>query len=205
MRADMHKVIVERPRSPGVDGRHKRRANIPLDNLPTKEGMKENHHGRKHFGEHLGPLRRWLRSQAGRPWNDVYSEACQVIKPDNVVRAHIKTHMLEMVERNTYLKDGQVYCLDYSLPDGKGESPISEHQNYWCRFYVHPESGLLLEKPARKRQRNHGHEKQEALSKVMRKISATECLLKLDGVWYRCDMQSIERFGVPSIVSVGVF
>ena len=34
--------------------------------------------------------------RSGRPWNDVYSEACAVIKPDSIIRAHVKTHLLRI-------------------------------------------------------------------------------------------------------------
>ena len=87
----MHKVIVERPRwTPGPD-KYKRRANLSDELLPKFEGIKRIHGQRKGQRDLLGPLRRWLRAQVGWPWNDVYSEACAVIHPDNYVRVHVKT------------------------------------------------------------------------------------------------------------------
>jgi len=91
MRADMHKVICEEPRHGGGREKSGRRAQLADDLLPTAEGMRRPHRDRKWFGEHLSPLRRWLRSQVGRPWNLVYGEACAVIKPDSVVRNHINS------------------------------------------------------------------------------------------------------------------
>src|SRR3954464_13071307 len=108
MRTDMHKVIVEEPRGGGGPGKKGRRANLPDELLPKCEGMRRPHLRRKWFGEHLGPLKRWLRSHCGRPWNEVYSEAAQVIKPSDPVRLHIKFHMMQMVERNTFLLDGKI-------------------------------------------------------------------------------------------------
>jgi len=102
----MHKVVVERPRWNPGPGKHGRRANLSNELLPKFEGIKRPHAHRKGLTDLLGPLKRWLRSQVGRPWNDVYSEACAVIKPDSVIRAHIKTHLLEFVHRHTFLKDG---------------------------------------------------------------------------------------------------
>src|SRR5882672_2735337 len=108
MRTDMHKVVVERPRwNPGPD-KNGRRANLPDELLPKFEGIKRPHRHRKGLTDLLGPLKRWLLSQVGRPWNDVYSEACAVIKPDSVIRAHIKTHILEFVQRNTFIHNDQV-------------------------------------------------------------------------------------------------
>src|SRR5207237_1017983 len=100
MRPDMHKIIVERPRYGGGRERYNRRANVPIEDRPMSESMRAPHTDRKSFGENLAPLRRWLRSQVGRLWDDIYSEACSVIKPDSTVRNHIKGHLLEMVERD---------------------------------------------------------------------------------------------------------
>ena len=79
---------------------------------------------------------------AGRaPWNDVYSEACAVIKPDSIIRAHVKTHLLEFVERHTFMHDGKVCILDTSYRGGV--KPVTE--TGWRRslFFVHPETALL--------------------------------------------------------------
>ena len=93
----MHKVIVERPRWNSGRGKNGRRANLSDELLPKFEGTKRPHANRKGRTDLLGPLKRWLQAQVGRPWDEVYSEACAVIKPDSIVRAHIKTHLLEFV------------------------------------------------------------------------------------------------------------
>src|SRR5215469_6547353 len=127
MRSDMHKVICEEPRHGGGPERRLRRGNLPEDLLPKFEGIRRPHTNRKWFGEHLGPLRRWLRSRVGRPWNDIYGEACAVIKPDSVVRNHIKFHLLEFVHRHTYLHDGRIWCFTVGW---RGcELPIEEAAN----------------------------------------------------------------------------
>jgi hypothetical protein len=76
----MAKVIVERPRI-GSTMRGKangyRRSLQGLDCvlLPRHEGMKRRHLSqRESLNEHLGPLRRSLDSQVGRPWNKVFAE-----------------------------------------------------------------------------------------------------------------------------------
>src|SRR6185295_6875086 len=142
MRKDMHKVVIERPRwSPGPP-KFGRAANLPDDLLPKYQGMRQPYKCRKAFTDLLGPLRRWLRAQVGRPWNDVYSEASAVIKPDSIVRLHIKTHMFQFVERNTFMHEGEVCVLDLSK---RRPEPINSRRFGWNDFYVHPESGLLLE------------------------------------------------------------
>ena len=77
----MHKVIVERPWWNPGPGKKGRQANLSDELLPKFEGIKRPHRHRKGLTDLLGPLKRWLLSQVGRPWNDAYSEACAVIKP----------------------------------------------------------------------------------------------------------------------------
>ena len=108
----MHKVVVERPRwSPGR-GKNGRRANLPDELLPKFEGIKRPHSCRKGLTDLLGPLRRWLQAQVGRSWNDIYSEACAVIKPHSIIRPHVKTHLLQFVERHLFMHAGKVCVLD---------------------------------------------------------------------------------------------
>jgi len=69
--------------------------------------------GDKSFGEHLGPLVRFLRSSIGRKWDDVYSEIRKVCPNDNAVNAHIYQHLWGYVDRVAYYKDdGKLYALD---------------------------------------------------------------------------------------------
>src|SRR2546427_1453297 len=151
MRSDMHKVMCEEPRHGGGREKYSRRGNLPEELLPRFESVRRPHKERKSFGEHLGPLRRWLRSQVGRPWDTVYSEACAVIKPDSVVRNHIKFHLLEFVQRHTFLRDGQVW--GFRKYWGSSEIPVAEACSHWSPFYVHPETMLLCEPPLRPRPR----------------------------------------------------
>jgi len=183
MRTDMHKVICEEPRHGSGRDRQSRRANIPLEDRPKFEGMMRPHVNRKWFGEHLGPLRRWLRSQVGRPWNDVYSEACKVIKPDSVVRNHIKFHLLEMVERNTFMHHGKVYVKGRWWRQD-GIIPVSDLRG--ASFsYVHPETGILLAMPTQPRSRWRDKDA-ERRALTQRRLSDGVRLIKLDGIWYVC-------------------
>lgn len=48
----------------------------------------------------LGPIKRFLRKSVGRAWNDVYSEACEVLSNRNVAISHVLDHLRDMVFRN---------------------------------------------------------------------------------------------------------
>src|SRR5690242_5662034 len=99
MRADMGKVLVERPRLGGWRGASRpgkgyvKRLKKSLDagdSPPAREGIKSRYgHNTKFFNEHLGPLRRFLNSNVGRPWDKVYSEICKHVDRGNVVQKHI--------------------------------------------------------------------------------------------------------------------
>src|SRR5712691_3139007 len=151
MRPDMHKVVVERPRYGRGWATSKAPLKPPFDESPRYESMKANHTRRKWFSDLLGPLRRWLHAQLGRPWNDVYSEACAVIKPDSVVRAHIKTHLLEFVQRHTFMKNNQVWC--FAGRWGVQEMPVAVAASHGSLFYVDPLTRLLCAAPLLPRQR----------------------------------------------------
>jgi hypothetical protein len=150
MRADMGKVLVERPRLgrnraqswPGKGYRKKlKRYADAGDSPPQREGMKESYgHGTKSFNEHLGPLRRFLDANVGRPWDKVYSEICKHVDRGNVVQKHILTHLFDYVVTNVILIDGQP-CRGEAYARQYGE-PLRTSRSYH-QWYVCPKSGLL--------------------------------------------------------------
>jgi hypothetical protein len=92
MRADMAKVIVERPRKKGgawikLKGYRRRLRRYGEEGPPVREGIKACWRGgTKYLNEHLGPLRRYLDKQVGRPWDKVFSEICAHIDRSNAVQ-----------------------------------------------------------------------------------------------------------------------
>ena len=186
MRSDMHKVICEEPRHGGGREKHSRRANLSDEFLPRTEGMRRPHRDRKWFGEHLGPLRRWLRSQLGRAWDDVYREACAVIKPDSVVRNHIKFHLLQFVQRHTFVQGGRVWCFTTGWQGN--EKLVEENASHWAPFYVHPQTGLLCEAQLLPRSRRRDHEA-ELRAKTQRWLSENTLLRQLNGIWFECAVE----------------
>lgn len=144
MRADMAKVIVERPRKKGRSfrkpkGERRRIQDHGEDGPPSREGIRTCWgHRTKYLNEHLGPLRRYLDAQVGRPWDKVFSEICRHIDRSSAVQDHVRDHVERYVVRNVLLVDG-VPC------SGEGDwnhgRPLSE---MWHRFwYVCPRTGLL--------------------------------------------------------------
>ena len=91
MREDMQKLIVERPRWGSPITNHKSKKRLSSDEVRTALVDSEDYDsgpGRassarrdKHLNENLAPLRRYLRSQVGRPWDKVFSEIRAKVKP----------------------------------------------------------------------------------------------------------------------------
>jgi hypothetical protein len=141
MRPDMDKVLVERPRLAGglrrPKGNRKRERLAMADLAPAREGYRRRWTSfEKRFNEHLGPLRRFLQSRVGRPWNKVYSEICQHVRLDSAVQSHVLDHLRDYVMVNTRVIDGAV-CKS------TGEPLSAALWFRWPQFYVCPKSGLL--------------------------------------------------------------
>lgn len=101
----------------------------------------------KYFSDRLGPLRRFLRSHVGQPWNDVYSKLCQRLDTSTLLGQHVLFHLWDYVERHVELIDGIPYRKPY-YGTGRLLEPQSRGQ-----FYVHPETGILCFIPTPPRQK----------------------------------------------------
>lgn len=95
MRKDLYKVIVERPRA--WKGGYERAARLRDDHDgPARLGMRAGYAGVE-LNENLAPLRRYLLSQVGRPWDKVFSEICTGIDRRNTVQQHIHQHIEDFI------------------------------------------------------------------------------------------------------------
>ncbi len=185
----MHKVVIERPRWNPGRSKNGRRANLPDELLPKVEGMRRPYIRRKGLTDLLGPLRRWLQAQVGRPWNDVYSEACAVIKPDSIIRAHVKTHLLQFVQRDTLMHDGKVCALETGY-GARGIVPVEELSGR-CRnlFFVHPETGRLQIVPQISRRAWKERRPKPAIT--IRWIGKNVAQQQIRGLWYECHFEAV--------------
>ena len=109
------------------------------------------------LGEHLKPLERYLNSQVGLPWDDIYSEICKNNPKNSAIGAHIYEHLFFFVEVNVvYLEDGtpcRPNSLDWPLwrdqlyVDDKGilrrvlkkreQKPASNNNVRWVAPYTY--------------------------------------------------------------------
>ncbi|MEC4818049.1 MAG: hypothetical protein SAK29_32980 [Scytonema sp. PMC 1069.18] len=91
----------------------------------------------KYLSDHLGPLRRFLHSKVGQPWDDIYSELCQRLDTSTMAGQHVLTHVWDYVERHVEIIDNRLYSKPYR---GYQIQLDASHRD---RFYIHPETGIL--------------------------------------------------------------
>lgn len=143
MRADMDKVLVERPRRRSA---WPRKGRAPRDGaalprlLGLRRGLKE-HGGYIDLNENLQPLRRFLEGQVGRPWNKVYGEIRAGIDTGNEVQAHVLTH----IENFLYQHVEKAPAHPVRAPCG-----VIALRRHWGRWplrpdelYVDPDDGII--------------------------------------------------------------
>lgn len=184
MRADMFKVIVERPRNwkdhdgPAVA----RRGDF---DGPSFLGMRAGL-GCRSLNENLSPLRRFLHTQVGRPWNKVMSELRAGIDTRSVVKRHILEHIGDFVATNTWCQDGEIW---YAGTIGAAQRL---RDTYRVRLYVDPRTGIL--RTSHELESNKAHKvrrwrmEQDEIAARRRVLSATEQLLCIREVWYHVEV-----------------
>jgi len=195
MRKDMSKVIVERPRlGRSVAGKKPGRSQALVDDdgepirargarEPKRPPQKT-----KNLNETLNPLKRYLASNVGRPWNKVYSEISEHLKPTSTVQQHVRDHVDDFVATKTRMKGGVVVVT----PRFGGERTLDED---WCLYYVHPRTGILRKNEKYKRwtqRRREQRKKAEAeLAARMRVVDEKTQIHLFDGVWWEVKLAKI--------------
>jgi hypothetical protein len=185
MREDMSKVVIERPRHghwmPSAKTKLRIKQYDPeneYDDQPKRVTASKLKHsfGRKYFSDLLGPLRRYLRSNVGRPWDKVYSEMKQHLDDRKTTGRHIFEHVEREVALNCYLgADGKVYQHDSWLKD----RPVSG-------LYVHPRTKLLCWKDS-----NKGVQQKVTPASLITPLQDGRYRIKLEGIWYTVQLEYV--------------
>ncbi|MEM7245810.1 MAG: hypothetical protein AAF533_10735 [Acidobacteriota bacterium] len=128
MRRDMHRVIITPPRS--SDG-HDRDPNVSRDwgRMPMRR-----EHQAKWKNDHLGPLRRFLRTRVGRQWDDVLAEIRENHRRWSVLNAHLVDHVEHLVATARVI-DGRLHLIRFGQPE-----PLEGQSD---RFFACPLTGRL--------------------------------------------------------------
>lgn len=184
MRPDMAKILVERPRSGG--GRTRGVGRPPRD--PDLLRAKVTGHriaiearSQKWFGENLAPLRRYIERQEGRPWNKVFSEMREHIRPGNTVQEHVFAHL-----DNYLIREVDKVAPSAGAPCGLAPAA---GQPSWRRgvieegqLYVDPDDGLL--KRARRKLKGPSHRRALPGEAPVR-LNHHDWAVPVNGVWKR--------------------
>ena len=142
MRADMFKVIVERPRwgaghAPSVK---LKKDKDPHKHIGLKRHAREQAAYTKSLNETLAPLVRFIQRRVGRRWDDVFSEICAGLDTGSTVKMHVRQHLHDFVLFG--ISRGRFGELMHGgrrlLPDRRNCS--------WPEFYVDPDDGVLKDR-----------------------------------------------------------
>lgn len=200
MRADMHKVIVEEPRGGRGRGGHNatvrkdrcRRRMLDadaLDALPQRGPIEPRDGATRWFGEHLGPLRRFLMSRVGRPWDSVYSEIRQNLHATSTVHMHILQHLFQYVHMRVVVVGREVYDADPKYAwQGEPRALWDNHRT----FYVHPKTGELC-RPKRREtpwRRALGREGVDGFD--VRRLADGRHVVAQNGGWFELELDRLE-------------
>lgn len=200
MRADMYKVIVERPRL--IHGNWLRggrevgfRQFLQSDDRAHKIGMRAGHLRRKWPNENLAPLRRFLVSNVGRPWDKVRSELLSGIDQRNTVQQHILTHVDDYVEREIRFvprENGKGHRIEFLRRWTQAWVTIEESR---APLFVDPRTGVLrLTRSAELRavaKREKGRQEKANRVKDVRALRDGVELRRYEGVWYEVEFERI--------------
>jgi hypothetical protein len=190
----LSEIVIERPRSGmRISSRRLKGQKKQLNKLTevaSEDGLLSPYlikprNKSKYLSDHLGPLRRFLRSHVGQPWNDVYSKLCRQLDTSTMAGQHVLTHVWDYVERHVELIDGIPYSKPYWI------GPRRLDRNCRDQFYVHPETGCLCasEKTPRKR-------KQTPPQKNVVYLDDYHQYHQLDEIWY---LITFESFPPPPV------
>lgn len=201
MRDDMSQVLVDEPRSgrsfartiAGTRRQRRNRLDPDGESAPQRLGMRSDGGRSKWFGEHLGPLYRYLRGQANRPWSKVHGELCAALDRRSVVQAHLFQHIGDVVAVDTEWRDGQVWARNR----WRQWRPLAEDGS---EMYVHPRTGLLLVNRAREREAR----RREAAAAARARAAEAERRIglphlgpdrqwhRVDGLWYEVTLARLD-------------
>lgn len=142
MRADMFKVIVERPRwgaghAPSVK---LKRDKDPHTQVGLKRHAQEQARYTKALNENLAPLARFIQRRIGRRWDDVFSEICAVLDTRSTMKMHVRAHLRDIVLFGiSYGRSGELLC------GGRRLRP-NRRNGRWPELYVDPDDGVLKDR-----------------------------------------------------------
>ena len=211
MRADMFKIIVERPRwgsrdAPPVKLKKDRtdRSQIGLKRHAWEQAAYT-----KSLNENLRPLVRFLRSRIGRRWDEVFSEICAGLDTGSTMKMHVRQHLEDFVAVRVARGRYGDWLLDGRTIGSPGR------RFYPPDFYVDPKDGVLKEGATFWRERGREIPSHTAIQQAAQRpsrcmdlhwIDGTRLVTRRDHGWvlYRLDARPpIDDFALADLLAAG--
>ena len=213
MRKDMKHLLTERPRHNSdarsmncrLETRAAGRDPDLYDELPQQASMHKTggvgrHRRTKELNENLNPLKRFLLSRVGKPWDEVYSEIRKNLRIENAVDLHIMQHLYGYVTVNTYLDDDG--RISESGGFGYNYGPL---EGRWRQgeTYVDPTTGILCTFKAKSRKKKKPkrikpkkHKDTFTAENVFILYKENKVMIKTAGEWAVYDLKPWKRFTI---------
>ena len=143
-------------------------------------------------------INRYIRSQVGKLWDDVYSEICKNLRTKAAKALDIKDLFVDHVEQKTWVEDdGKVYYRAWG-----GHMWCAEEE---CNtLYVDPRTGILCISNGdsyRTKRKNCEEERNEEAFAWRKIISEKFHFHKIDGNWFRVILGEI----TPAMIGKRMF
>ena len=195
MREDMYKVVINRPRYASRYATKTKLRYLTGHDLPHRVTGKQILRYKKkaitkYFSDHVMPLKRYLFSQRGRKWDDVFSEICAQLDTGSTVKMHVHEHIDGFIMRKVRVDEhGQFWASDGYKPEGPSR--------WRTDLYVCPLDGRIKETKellaelgqtsAREKYRRR-RKKTSSLKNSFRRLSDTEFLVLCKNIWFRFEL-----------------
>lgn len=194
MREDMYKVVINRPRHASRYATKSKLRYLDGHDVPSRITGKQIFRYRKkaitkYFSDHVMPLKRFLFSQRGRKWDDVFSEICAQLDTGSTVKMHVHEHIDGFIVRKVRIDADGMY-----LGCGDWVNNLSRPDQWWPDLYVCPMDGRIKETKdllaklglvSARRQYQRSRRPKSTLKDSFRRLGDTEFLVLCHGIWYR--------------------
>lgn len=197
MKDDLAKLLCERPRKGAGTSSYRsirKRAKRDFDMNPPS-GMRKVHTAyrvggeRKELNEFLNPLYRYLNKQAGRKWNDVYSEIRAVINTNSAVQMHIMQHLWWVVHKDVVMINGVPHHPTYGWA-------LERTRGSYREMYIDPRNGILkmcpMPKPSKYNRHYYGYGRLTEIKTVPSKVKDVH-YCEHNGIWYEVTFKNFKE------------
>lgn len=190
MRKDMYDVLLGNSPPKGWTMLRRKPARQDIEDAPARENILRRGHWLSL--KSLNPLRRYLASQAGRPWNEVYAELCGQRRTRQLMHAEIFRSISWLVALDVQQIAGGLHARH----TWRGMLPLAEIEQL---LYVDPANGRLMinaaaigfraDKQREHRMRVRAH--QLGLEPDLRRLGEKLQLRRIEGVWYEVELAPV--------------